>query len=173
MVVADPEATLLTACENGYGKRTYFGPNNDVSGEPEATDAESPEAEAKEPAAEAPEPESSKAGESGAGASAAGEGDDELSSGNKYRSQRRGGKGLRDIKTTERNGKVIGIVRVDDTDELFMMTTRGKLQRIAAGEISVIGRNTQGVRIMSLDDDDKLAAIVRIPKDEAVETPPA
>ena len=44
-----------------------------------------------------------------------------------------------------------------------MMTARGKIQRIAAGEISVIGRNTQGVRIMSLDEDDSLAAIVRVP----------
>jgi DNA gyrase subunit A len=93
--------------------------------------------------------------------------DDELSSGSRYRTQRRGGKGLRDIKTTERNGKVIGIQRVGEDDELMMMTTRGKIQRIAAREISVIGRNTQGVRIMSLDEDDKLAAIVRVPNDEA------
>jgi DNA gyrase subunit A len=98
---------------------------------------------------------------------AAGEGDDELSSGNRYRTQRRGGKGLRDIKTTERNGKVIGIQRVSDDDELMMMTIRGKIQRIAAREISVIGRNTQGVRIMSLDEDDRLAAIVRVPNEEA------
>ena len=48
-----------------------------------------------------------------------------------------------------------------------MMTARGKIQRIAAREISTIGRNTQGVRIMSLDDDDTLAAIVRVPRDEA------
>ena len=47
-----------------------------------------------------------------------------------------------------------------------MMTARGKIQRIAAGDISVIGRNTQGVRIMSLEDDDKLAAVVRVPKEE-------
>ena len=46
------------------------------------------------------------------------------------------------------------------------MTARGKIQRIAASDISVIGRNTQGVRIMSLDEDDKLAAVVRVPKDE-------
>ena len=47
----------------------------------------------------------------------------------RYRTQRRGGKGLRDIKTTDRNGPVIGIVRVDDDDELLMMTARGKIQR--------------------------------------------
>ena len=91
---------------------------------------------------------------------------DELSSSARYRIQRRGGKGLRDIKTTERNGKVIGIARVSDDDELMMMTARGKIQRISAREVSVIGRNTQGVRIMSLDAEDKLAAIVRVPKEE-------
>jgi DNA gyrase subunit A len=52
---------------------------------------------------------------------------------------------------------------VRDDDELLMMTARGKLQRMVAGEISVIGRNTQGVRIMSLDEGDTLAAIVRVP----------
>ena len=72
------------------------------------------------------------------------EGDEESSSSQRYRTQRRGGKGLRDIKTTDRNGPVIGIVRVHDDDELLMMTARGKIQRIAASDISIIGRNTQG-----------------------------
>ncbi len=93
-------------------------------------------------------------------------GDDEIASGARYRTQRRGGKGLRDIKTTERNGLVVSIARVVDTDELMMMTARGKIQRIAASEIGVIGRNTQGVRIMSLDEGDKLAAVVRVPRDD-------
>jgi DNA gyrase subunit A len=90
----------------------------------------------------------------------------ETSSQARYRAQRRGGKGLRDIKTKPRNGRVIGIARVDDSDELLMMTARGKIQRIAAREISVVGRNTQGVRIMSLDEGDALAAIVPVPKEE-------
>ena len=92
---------------------------------------------------------------------------EDTSSQQRYRTQRRGGKGLRDIKTTERNGQVIGVTSVRDGDELLMMTARGKIQRIAAAEISVIGRNTQGVRIMSLDDDDTLAAIVQVPREEA------
>ena len=96
--------------------------------------------------------------------------DDEGSSTARYRTQRRGGKGVRDIKTTARNGKVIGISRVDEDDEVLIMTARGKLQRIASSDISVIGRNTQGVRIMSLDDDDKLAAIVRVPKEDQEDT---
>ena len=70
------------------------------------------------------------------------------------------------------------MVGVRDDDEVLMMTARGKIQRIVAGEISVIGRNTQGVRIMSLDEGDTLAAIVRVPRDEdrqataAAEAPP-
>jgi DNA gyrase subunit A len=47
-----------------------------------------------------------------------------------------------------------------------MMTARGKIQRIAVREVSIIGRNTQGVRIMSLDEGDTLAAVVRVPKEE-------
>ncbi len=95
-----------------------------------------------------------------------GDNGDDISSSARYRTQRRGGKGLRDIKTTERNGKVIGIARVSDDDEVLMMTARGKIQRIAVHEISIIGRNTQGVRIMNTEEGDSLAAIVRVPKDE-------
>ena len=76
---------------------------------------------------------------------------------------------MRDIKTTPRNGPVIGIVRIDDDDEVLMMTAGGKIQRIRASDISVIGRNTQGVRIMSLDEGDTLAAVVRVPKEEVAE----
>ena len=56
-------------------------------------------------------------------------------------------------------------MRANDDDELIMMTARGKLQRIAARDVSTVGRNTQGVRIMSLDKGDTLAVIVRVPKD--------
>ncbi len=62
---------------------------------------------------------------------------------------------------------MIGIVRVDETDELMMMTARGKIQRVAVSDFNAIGRNTQGVRIMSLDEEDALAAIVRVPKEES------
>ena len=50
-----------------------------------------------------------------------------------------------------------------------MMTARGKIQRIAASDISIIGRNTQGVKIMSLDEDDTLVAVKRVPQDESGE----
>ncbi len=56
-----------------------------------------------------------------------------------------------------------------DEDELLLMTSRGKIQRIAAKEISIIGRNTQGVRVMSLDEGDKLTAIVPVPVEDNIE----
>jgi len=138
MVVADPEATLLTACQNGYGKRTDFGANTADSGA-----------------------ESSPAGEDS--------GSEDTASGQRYRTQKRGGKGLRDIKTTTRNGPAVSIVALRDDDELLMITTGGKIQRVLASDISIIGRNTQGVRIMNLDEGDALAAVVRVPREEAGE----
>jgi DNA gyrase subunit A len=152
MVVADPEATLLTACQNGYGKRTPFGPNG-----PGVGDAGLGPADEVEDDASAPSPQSQASEDDEAEGS---------SSSFRYRTQRRGGKGLRDIKTTERNGPVIGIVRVSDEDELMMMTARGKIQRVKVSDFNPIGRNTQGVRIMSLEEGDTLAAIVRVPREE-------
>ena len=67
----------------------------------------------------------------------------------------------------------MAIAVVRDDDELLMMTARGKLQRIAAADISVIGRNTQGVKIMSLDEGDTLVAVVRVPPEEEADTTPA
>jgi len=152
MVVADPAATLLTACENGYGKRTPFGPNSPSS----AASAESEgDGATDEHETEAPEPVESEEAEGEGG-----------NSSHRYRTQRRGGKGLRDIKTTDRNGPVVGVVSVAPDDEVLMMTARGKIQRIVAGDVSEIGRNTQGVRIMSLDEGDTLAAVVRVPREE-------
>ena len=162
MVVADPNATLLTVCANGYGKRTPFGPNletefdeelpeHDDESETESSDPTKPR-----PAVAPGEAEEGDEGEEG----------EDLSSQRSYRTQRRGGKGLHDIKTTARNGPVIGVVRVSDEDELLMMTARGKIQRIHASDISIIGRNTQGVRIMSLDEDDTLVAVKRVPQEE-------
>jgi DNA gyrase subunit A len=157
MVVADPDATLLTACVNGYGKRTPFGPNATPGEDPlQRSGSEVPSApSASEPPASSLQPPASDE-----------EAEGESSSSFRYRTQNRGGKGLRDIKTTERNGPVISIVRVDDADELLMMTARGKIQRIKASDVSTIGRNTQGVRIMTLDEGDSLTAVVRVPKDE-------
>jgi DNA gyrase subunit A len=87
-----------------------------------------------------------------------------------YRTQGRGGKGIIDIKATERNGKVVGVVQVRDDDEVMLVTSGGVLIRMRVKEISVIGRNTQGVRLITLDGaDDKVVGISLLPKDETAE----
>ncbi len=149
MVVAEENATLLTVCENGYGKRTPFGV---VEADEVPADSDLPEGEVAE--AEPVEEDTE---------------DPTSPSGMRYRRQRRGGKGLRDIKTTDRNGKVMGILAVHDGDDVLMVSQSGMMQRIRAADISLIGRNTQGVRIMRLDGE-KLASIARIPAEVAEET---
>jgi DNA gyrase subunit A len=87
-----------------------------------------------------------------------------------YRVQGRGGKGIIDIKTTERNGAVVGAVQVADDDEVMLVTTAGILIRMGVKDISVIGRNTQGVRLITLDDAaEKVVALSRLPRTPAVE----
>ena len=80
-----------------------------------------------------------------------------------YRVQGRGGKGLITIKTTERNGKVSGVGQVHDDDEVMIITNQGTLIRMAVREISVIGRNTQGVRLITLDSkEERVAGVARL-----------
>jgi DNA gyrase subunit A len=87
-----------------------------------------------------------------------------------YRQQGRGGKGIIDIKTTERNGKVVGLVQVTDRDEVMLVTNGGMLIRMKAKEISVIGRNTQGVRLIALESaDEKVTGISKLPEAEESE----
>ena len=105
MIVAEKNASLLTVCENGYGKRTSL--------------------------------------------------DD-------YRSQSRGGIGLINIKTTERNGKVVALKAVQDANELMMITANGIIIRTGLEQIRSIGRNTQGVRLIKLKAGDKLVAAEKI-----------
>ncbi|MFQ5669267.1 MAG: DNA gyrase subunit A [Acidobacteriota bacterium] len=80
-----------------------------------------------------------------------------------YRSQRRGGKGRINIRVTPKNGPVIGVKRVDDTAEVMLITSHGKIIRMAARGISVIGRATQGVRVIDVSGDDKVVALARLP----------
>ena len=105
MVVVDDDGTLLTVCENGYGKRTGFA---------------------------------------------------------EYTCHRRGGLGVIDIKTTDRNGKVIGALTVHAEDELMMITAQGKIIRTAVSQTRPIGRNTQGVTLIHCGDDDRLVAVCRV-----------
>jgi DNA gyrase subunit A len=150
MVVAEPEAQLLTVCQRGFGKRTPFGPNSpQETGGDEVADAD---AEARDDVADS-----------------AGEEDENSSSAQRYPTKGRGGLGVRDIKTTERNGPVVATVSVTDDDEILMMTARGKIQRVRSAEIRITGRNTQGVRIMNLDEGDSLVAVVCVPKGEAAD----
>ena len=111
MVVTDGTGSLLTVCENGYGKRTPV---------------------------------------------------------EEYRSQSRGGKGIIDIKTSDRNGKVVNLLAVADDDEVMLITKDGQIVRTKVAEISVVGRNTQGVRCIALNDGDKLVSVARIPREEPV-----
>ena len=111
MALVDPQATLLTVCENGHGKRTDFG---------------------------------------------------------EYRIQSRGGQGIINIRTTERNGRVVAMMTVRDGDELMLITQVGQIMRIGvdAKSIRPIGRATQGIRIIRLNEDDKLVAVARVAPDE-------
>jgi DNA gyrase subunit A len=106
----DNQVTVLTACENGYGKRTPV---------------------------------------------------------EEYRLTRRGAKGVINIKTTDRNGPVVGVKPVRDGDELMMITKGGQVVRIGVtGELREMGRNTQGVRLLRLDEKDKLVSVARVVPEE-------
>ena len=110
MALMDPMATLLTVCENGYGKRTEF---------------------------------------------------------DEYRVQSRGGLGIINIRTTDRNGKVVAMKSVRDADELMLITLNGMVVRIGLGELRTIGRATQGVRVISLKSGDKLVGVARVASEES------
>lgn len=108
-------STILSACENGFGKRTEL---------------------------------------------------------EEYRLQTRGGKGTFTIKVTERNGPVVGICQVHDGDQIMMMTSAGKLVRFNVNEISIIGRHTQGVRLMHLSAGEKVIGIEKVAGEVAGEEEP-
>ena len=71
-----------------------------------------------------------------------------------------------DIKTTNRNGKVVAINRVMDTDQVMIITKNGIVIRCAITQISVIGRNTQGVRVINLEDEDCVVDVAHLAMDE-------
>lgn len=86
-----------------------------------------------------------------------------------FRQTNRGGKGVRSIITSERNGKVVGALCVTDEDGLLLMTTGGQAVRIRIRDIRVMGRNTQGVKLANLREEDQLVAIQRIQADDVAE----
>ncbi len=79
-----------------------------------------------------------------------------------YPFQKRGGKGVITIKTSERNGQVVSIHLVEDDDELMLMTDMGKLLRMTVNSISIIGRNTQGVKLIEVSPDERVAGVARL-----------
>ena len=109
VAVKRSDGTLLSVCENGYGKRTQI-------------DA--------------------------------------------YRLIHRGGKGVISIKTSERNGSVVSIMEVVDDDELIIITQKGIIIRLPVQDIRSIGRVTQGVRLINLDEEDLVVDVERVPEGE-------
>lgn len=112
-----PEGSLLSICENGYGKRTLCS---------------------------------------------------------EYPRKGRGGKGVIDIKTSGRNGPVIGICGVTEESGVMVITSSGKIVRMAARDISQVGRNTMGVRVVGLDTDERVQALAKLreeSEDEEVGNP--
>jgi len=105
IVTPDTGATILTVCENGYGKRTAV---------------------------------------------------------DEYPEQHRGGQGVITIKTTERNGLVVNVYQVQNDGNLMIITDRGKIIRMRVEDISTIGRNTQGVRLISIDPGEKVGGVCRL-----------
>ena len=79
-----------------------------------------------------------------------------------YPLRNRGGKGVITIKTTERNGQVVGMLLVDDDDDLMVMTDSGKLIRMAVKNISVISRNTQGVKLIGMMPEERVVGVARL-----------
>lgn len=85
-----------------------------------------------------------------------------------YRLVSRGGSGVMDIKVSERNGKVAGIKVVSENDDIMIITKSGSLIRTSVSNISEVGRNTQGVRIMKLEENDKVIGIAKIVSEENI-----
>ncbi len=83
-----------------------------------------------------------------------------------YGQQGRGGKGLITMKTTERTGRVVGVQQVTDEDQLMLITDGGKIIRIRIADIRVIGRNTQGVRLIDLDNGERVVSLARLAEDD-------
>ncbi len=113
IVIVDENATLLTVCEKGFGKRTDYS---------------------------------------------------------KYNVHHRGGQGVINIQTTDRNGKVVALINVSDEDEIMMMTAKGMVIRIPVKTMRPIGRDAQGVRLISLKEGDKLVSVAPVVSEENGET---
>jgi DNA gyrase subunit A len=93
-----------------------------------------------------------------------------------YRLQSRGGVGIINIQSSERNGKVVGVAQVTDDEELMLITQQGKILRMASKDIRTIGRATQGVKLIDIEGDDRAVSIAKLDErdeDEVVEDAPS
>ena len=79
-----------------------------------------------------------------------------------YRTQARGGSGVISIKTSKRNGKVVGAIQVTDEDEMMLISNKGTLVRARSSDVSIIGRNTQGVTLINIAEDEELVSVAKI-----------
>jgi DNA gyrase subunit A len=86
-----------------------------------------------------------------------------------YRLQSRGGKGVITMKTTDKTGRVIGVQLVTEDDQLMMISNTGKIIRLRIKDIRVIGRNTQGVRLIELEEGERVVSVARLAEKEEEE----
>jgi DNA gyrase subunit A len=86
-----------------------------------------------------------------------------------YRLQSRGGKGIITMKTTEKTGRVIGVQQVTEDDQLMLVTNAGKIIRMRIKDIRIIGRNTQGVRLIELEEGERVVSLARLAEKEEEE----
>jgi DNA gyrase subunit A len=87
-----------------------------------------------------------------------------------YRVQSRGGLGIINIGTSERNGQVVGIAYVQDEDEVLLITQQGMIIRMLTNDVRAIGRATQGVRLIDIEDEDKVVSVARLVEKEGEPT---
>ncbi len=83
-----------------------------------------------------------------------------------YRLQGRGGRGIITMKTTDRTGRVVGVQQVVDEDQLMLITDGGKIIRLRVADIRIIGRNTQGVRLIDLDNGERVVSLARLVEED-------
>ena len=86
-----------------------------------------------------------------------------------YRLQSRGGKGVFTIKTSERNGYVVGVLPVVDEDQVMLIANSGKVIRMPMDTVRIIGRNTQGVRLINLEEDELVVDLSMLAREEVVD----
>ena len=87
-----------------------------------------------------------------------------------YRLQSRGGKGIITMKVGERTGGVVGIAQVTESDELMLVTDRGRLIRMRVDDMRVTGRNTQGVKMLNLDEGERVVSMARVAEGDLSES---